>query len=219
MVHSTDYHDYVFKDGKLIGAFDEMYKNSKNVPWHQDELVGALFSDIDITILKRYHFDSVCEVGCGLGYFSQRLSRELTDAGGQSPQVTGIDISPTAIAKAKMLFPDLKFTAADLAKERPLSGQQFDLVVIKEVFWYVFNDCDKFLNNVCSLIKDGGYLFVSQCFPTGENWVGKEVIDSPQRLKEILSGYVKDRFYCVEYDSAYDNRALLHYLGKFNSNK
>ncbi len=36
-IDSTDYHDYVIKNGKLIGEFEQMYKNSAGIPWHQDE--------------------------------------------------------------------------------------------------------------------------------------------------------------------------------------
>jgi|TARA_B100000315_G_scaffold178802_1_gene167474 hypothetical protein len=35
-IKSDDYHDYVIKDGRLIGEFEQMYKNSRDIPWHQD---------------------------------------------------------------------------------------------------------------------------------------------------------------------------------------
>lgn len=82
MKHSDDYHDYVFKDGKLVGKFDEMYKYSKEVPWHQDETAYHVFSEIDMAILKQFNYDSVCEIGCGLGFFSARLYNELKTRGG-----------------------------------------------------------------------------------------------------------------------------------------
>jgi hypothetical protein len=37
MEKSRDYHDYVFKNGKFIGKFDEMYQYSENIPWNQDQ--------------------------------------------------------------------------------------------------------------------------------------------------------------------------------------
>lgn len=37
MTDSTDYHDYVSKDGKYIGDFESMCRNSDTTPWHQDE--------------------------------------------------------------------------------------------------------------------------------------------------------------------------------------
>lgn len=34
---SKNYHDYVFRDGELVGEFEAMYRHSEDVPWHQDE--------------------------------------------------------------------------------------------------------------------------------------------------------------------------------------
>lgn len=77
MSHTTDYHEYVFKDGKLIGKFEEMYRYSKEIPWHQDKTVYSVFSNIDISILRQFKYKYICEIGCGLGYFSNRLYKEL----------------------------------------------------------------------------------------------------------------------------------------------
>ncbi len=35
-MESKNYRDYVIKNGKLMGDFDKMYKNSEEVPWYQD---------------------------------------------------------------------------------------------------------------------------------------------------------------------------------------
>lgn len=35
-INSTDYHDFVFRDGKLVGEFEQMYQKSAKVPWLQD---------------------------------------------------------------------------------------------------------------------------------------------------------------------------------------
>ena len=37
MSKSKDYHDYVIKNGSFVGKFEEMYQNSSNIPWHQDD--------------------------------------------------------------------------------------------------------------------------------------------------------------------------------------
>ena len=49
---STDYHDYVIKDGRFIGAFEEMYRNCPD-PWHQDEH-EPLVEDAVLPLLSRY---------------------------------------------------------------------------------------------------------------------------------------------------------------------
>lgn len=36
----SDYHDYVFKDGKFVGAFEEMYRNVGD-PWHHGDATAV----------------------------------------------------------------------------------------------------------------------------------------------------------------------------------
>ena len=45
-MNSKDYHDYVFKDGKFIGAFEEMYQNVED-PWHHGDAT-AIYYDMDL---------------------------------------------------------------------------------------------------------------------------------------------------------------------------
>lgn len=99
------------------------------------------------------------------------------------PLVTGIDISKTAVERASKFFPEISYIVGDSRKENPflhepraMSHQQFNLVVIKE----------------------DGFLYVSQSFPESDNWVGKDVIDSPERLKDILAEYVESISICFE---------------------
>jgi len=206
-----DYHEYVFRDGKLVGKFDDMYRYSKEVPWHQDKTSHGISAEIDIAILKQRRYRSICDVGCGLGYFTDRLSREL------NAQVTGIDISETATSKAGTLFPRCRFITGDLAKEALPKTELFDLVTVKEVFWYVTSRLGAFLENVTSLVSDNGYLYVSQSFPECEKWVGQDVIGSPEALRKILSGKVDIVYHCTEIDWDYHGRPFVHILGKKRS--
>jgi SAM-dependent methyltransferase len=213
MKHSDDYHDYVFKNGRMVGNFDEMYRYSKDIPWHQDETTHQVFSDIDIAILRQYTYESICDIGCGLGYFSNRLLKELKAKKG-APKVTGFDISGTAIKKASRLFPEIRFVTGDLLRGHPLPREQFDLVVAKELFWYVCHRLPLVLKRVIALVKDNGFLYVSLCFPESDTWVGQHIIDCPETLKTILCQYTAVVHYCVEYDEHYNGRPLVHYLGR-----
>ena len=162
---------------------------------------------------------------CGLGYFSNRLYNEVNANDGGRPLVTGIDISQTAVEKARKKFPEISFIAGDLTKENPFTSnheqramrhKQFDLVVVKEVLWYVSHNLKSFMQNVLSLIKEDGFLYVAQSFPESGTWVGKEVLDSPERLKEILSDYSKPITVCYEKEYTNCRGNYLHYLGNRN---
>lgn len=215
MSHSADYHDYVFKNGRLVGKFDDMYKYATSVPWRQDVAINDVFSDIDIAILRQHNYDSVCEVGCGLGYFTDRLYRDLSSKTGKDrPSVTGIDISRIAVDKAAKTFPHIHFLAADLIKEMPFQPGLFDLVVVKEVLWYVSHELDAFLRNVMAMVKEDGLIFISQSFPELEDWIGRDTIDSPDTLKSIISEHTDPLHFCVEWDWNYNGRPLVHILGK-----
>jgi len=213
MEHSRDYHDYVFKKGKFIGRFEEMYRYSSEIPWHQNKTAYWIFSDIDIAILEHFKFGSICDIGCGLGYFTNRLYKELNFRVNR-PKVTGVDISPAAIEKAQSLFPQIRFVRGDSLKRESLPKEKFDLVVAKETLWYVCNALEGFLQNVLCMVKNDGLFYVSQSFPREKKWVGQEVIDSPQTLKNILAKYTAPIHYCVEYDPLGNERPLIHFLGR-----
>lgn len=48
-VISKNYHDYVFRDVRLVDEFEAMYQNSDGVSWHQDEQEGW----VDIRLTKK----------------------------------------------------------------------------------------------------------------------------------------------------------------------
>ena len=53
-VPGTCHRDYVIRDGKYIGEFEDMYQNAVEIPWHQDETVNVIFSDLTVAILRRH---------------------------------------------------------------------------------------------------------------------------------------------------------------------
>lgn len=102
-----DYHDYVFRDGRLVGEFEAMYRNSEGTPWHQDEqenwvdvrLTGEMLRDIA-------PYDEIHDLGCGLGHYLAILRSKV---GAEECRGFGYDISETACAKAQKAWPDFQF--------------------------------------------------------------------------------------------------------------
>jgi ubiquinone/menaquinone biosynthesis C-methylase UbiE len=74
---------------------------------------------------------SLLEIGCGEAHQSLYL-RELCET------LYGIDVSPTAIARARKRCPEAEFAACDLATQ-PFADEErpFDLIVAAEVLYYV----------------------------------------------------------------------------------
>jgi len=49
-----DYHDYVFRDGKFVGDFDNMYRYAKGIPWEQDKRCEHWYTEVGMLIMKRF---------------------------------------------------------------------------------------------------------------------------------------------------------------------
>jgi SAM-dependent methyltransferase len=178
-INSPDYHDYVIKDGRLIGAFDEMYRKSKTIPWHQDDARRRLDCQLAATMVRQYApFRRVLEIGAGLGYFAEML----TEAAG-AESFLGTDISPEAVRLASQRVPRLTFEVMDVTRPEAPDGRQFDLVAMRGCMWYVFPKLDAVVRNLTDLTTTGGSLLISQNFPPLDRpFVGKDVIPNPESL-------------------------------------
>lgn len=156
------YHKYVFdlKNRKFTGKFEEMYQNEDKEgfdSWHQDE-IDTLKHDLILTVLKRNNYKKILDVGCGKGTFTNRLKNEL----GDDVDITAIDISPTAISKAKKRYNGIKFLVRDASNLKFEFGEEsFDLNVCSEIFWYILKDIHKILRDFKKILIRGGISWLS----------------------------------------------------------
>lgn len=102
-------------------------------PWNMDSALEQFrFERTNRIIRKQFpQVGSLLEVGCGEGHQSQQL-RTLCDS------LYGIDVSATAIERARNRVPDARFAAGDIfAQPWGRERGRFDLVVAAEVLYYV----------------------------------------------------------------------------------
>lgn len=131
--------DYVIKDGKFIGEFEKLYQNCEE-PWNQ--ISGEMFRTdkaVILNLITKYNRKNIVEIGCGLGSFTKRIF----DLG---VNVTGVDISTTAIKKAKEKYPDINFLVGDILDFYIYEKINPDCIVMAEITWYVLDKLDIFLN-------------------------------------------------------------------------
>lgn len=130
------YQDYVIKDGHFVGRFEEMYRHFDD-PWHQSEPRVAQESYsrwATILHIRRFGIGSLVECGAGLGNFTHLITEET------GARVTGIDISETAVRKARTSYPNLRFevdTVANLSRYR-----DHEAVLFAEITWYLLDQFD-----------------------------------------------------------------------------
>lgn len=178
MKKNLDYHDYVIKNGKFIGKFEEMYQNCED-PWQQLKILPYA-NDLVLWKISKGKFKNVLDVGCGLGRFTYLIYKNI------NCKVTGIDISQTAILQARKSYPDIDFKVFDVMQDK-LETNLYDLVVASELFWYVLEKLDFVISNLINALQvDGQLIIIQKFYLIDEQKYGKEIISSPFDLIEKL---------------------------------
>ncbi|NCI49057.1 class I SAM-dependent methyltransferase [Sediminibacterium roseum] len=182
----TRYQDYVIKDGRLVGRFEEMYRDHTD-PWHQSS--REIFSSekaVGINLIQRLqrnmYIQKAVELGCGFGEYTARIART-------GLQTHGLDISETAIAKARerhagMLSTGrLNFSVARFDDFDFLASYKPDIIVMPEITWYVLDDLAGFIQFLKEKLPDTFLLHMLMTYELGVQAYGKNYFTN---LEEIL---------------------------------
>lgn len=209
--------DYVFKENAnggldFVGDFEDYYKNDED-PWGQKgsedrlkeyysfsrgNLLGVISS---LVAAEKRKFD-VLEVGCGLGYVLSYLDSGLEGRA----NLTGMDISPTAIKKANILFPNLNFIVGDICSSPLLFKKKYDIVAMTHLLWYILEGLPQVFANINNLLKKDGFLIFSNAFLKEQRY-GRHIIDG-------FNGLI--RYVCANYFNEYKIiKAEINYTTEF----
>ncbi len=116
-------------------------------PWHMaSDRERHRFAETNRVIAERIapRVGSLLEIGCGEGHQSEVLARLCDD-------LTGLDVSATAIARARRRLPGATFVAGDLfAQPWAHDRGRFELVTACEVIYYM-SDRRRFLDTIDAL--------------------------------------------------------------------
>ena len=153
---SSPYHKYVFDVEKrlFVGEFEKMYQDEELFnfdSWFQNDM-NHLTKKLALSILSNYNFSKIIDFGCGKGDFTNLLKKN-------NNSITGLDISITAIEKAKAKYPKIDFLTSDATYFKQMTN--VDLVVAIEVFSYI-NNWEEVLEDIS---KKSMYLFLTVYIP------------------------------------------------------
>ncbi len=192
------YQDYVIKDGEFIGKFEEMYQKFDD-PWHQKENLEEFYSRVLTPVtLMQYKLNNVLEIGCGLGAFTNYLQTTVPNC-----SFTGMDISETAIEKAKKSYPYINFMREEILKFSEKPDMRFEAVIFSEIMWYILQNLNEVIQNFSKNFQ-GKLVIINQVFYKGEQKYGNEFFTCLDEmvqyipwkcLKKIYIDRIDDGFY------------------------
>lgn len=140
----TDYaaHEARYREQKANGADG----------WDEEDLSALRVRELAWALSTGPMGKRVLELGCGAGNLASLLVQQGFD-------VTGVDVSPTAIEWARERVPAAKFVVADVTQ--PISGT-FDWVIDSHCLHCIIGaDRARVLENVFNALSVGGRFFVS----------------------------------------------------------
>lgn len=181
---SARYQDYVFRDGQLVGRFDEMYSTCPD-PWSCVSNVGSLQNDILCTVLRSIsdEVSAALDVGCGLGALTSRVRDAV------NPTIMhAVDVSARAIEAARANYPGIRFGVHDLLNDRREAlPHGLDLITMAEVCWYIIPGIAQTFGALRELLNPGGHLLILQHFyRPEEQQYGVDVMRGPHDLVTLV---------------------------------
>ena len=171
------HNDYIFSnDGgrfRFLRRFDEMYQNcedphgqSKELQRTDYHLVATMLSRVMCSLQDSAKPARILDVGCGLGFFTSHIKKLFSAA-----DVSGCDISETAVAKAMARVPQCKFFTADIKDGASLPRCTYDVLVALDVLYYFTDEeITNVLHNLHRLLENGGFLLVGYHLPKEMNF-------------------------------------------------
>lgn len=174
---SSDYHDYVIVDGRLVGAWDEMYDACVD-PWWQSQQATSDGRDAIVRYAHEIGARSLVEIGCGLGYFTAVLAEE-------GFAVAGVDVSAAGVERARRLHPELADRFHVGRAERDLAAfAGADAVVFSEVTWYVLDHLDDVLEALRRDFAGKHLIHLLTFYAPGTQRYGRDFFTTPDELAD-----------------------------------
>lgn len=177
------------QDFTFRGEFERMYQDVED-PWGCQAKAQSIYNKIFLEVLfDSGRYQRILDVGCGTGGLTSQLLER--NGGGE---VSGCDISSTAVQKAKELWPAINFKQLNILDANEKGFGPFDLIVCSEILWYLLDDLEAVYQKIASWLRHGGKLGIHQHFPSCQRF-GREVLDGLQGFEAFIASST-----CFDYE-------------------
>ncbi len=151
---TTPLYEAIYRHGAVLPGYaryfryaDEVTKNHQPLDWlaNQELIYWAIRERLRNT--ARHAGAEIMEVGSGLGYLTYSLNQH-------GFSVVGMDISMSAVNRAKKAFGDSLFVCSDIAKFAAESHKRYNSIIMTEVIEHVPNPIDFIEDALALLVPD-----------------------------------------------------------------
>ena len=210
----SSYHDYVIQDGEFVGAFEEMYRDHDD-PWAQlskdwMQPDKALALNAIRRLIEERGSLRVLELGSGLGGFTAQIAET-------GSETFGLEISPTAVEKAKARFGRPEFIIGDILDEEVLCRIRPDLIVMSEISWYVLGKIKNFISICKRKLPDCMLIHILTIYPPEEQRYGKTYFHDFDGIKNYFDVNVVEQ--AVIDAEVFEGTTRTYFLGHWLSKK
>ncbi len=178
------------------GELERVFKGMRD-PWnfetspYERERLRILLSEV-----AQFPRDRICEVGCAEGVFTQMISRVFR-------HVTAIDVSPTAVGRARHRCPSATYVVASLESFR--TDRPFDVVVCAETLYYI-GDVASAISQLSALGRYCVVSYIEREAKTLDGYFANISIRSMKRY-EIGSGIFKRKIVVIVWENPPEQEA------------
>lgn len=152
----------------------------------------------------RLHGESVLDVGCGFGSYTDYFRRAGAVA-------VGCDGSPAMLELARQLYPTCTFDLADLLKPLPYEDRRFDLLFCNQVLMDLA-EIDGLFRQMARVLRPGGMLYVSIVHPASYpgRWMEADGAKTGKLIRDYGRTYHLEHAFCGE--TTHFHRPVSSYL-------
>jgi len=208
----SPFEEYVIQNGRLVGEFESLYEKFDD-PWNQSRLDQVQDTRRSIALAQCLYLRSsnppdqvsrVVEIGCGFGHLTDYLRHQGFSA-------VGVDVSKTAVAKARDKNPSSVFINASIDSPSLLETLDPDVVIMAEVTWYVLDKLSDFLDRLkehaLSRQRPTYLIHLLTTYPAGVQKYGREYFTDLEGILDFFNlDYIESGFVQVNREQDPDSQ-------------